>query len=238
LTRFHEAPSGDFDSHTSSDRLNDLSTELIAGTLLLALLLMSACGKSPSGSEPTVEPNQGGAEQAPAATDKALIPTPETTAIPAAGREVEPDLLLPDLKTTEPAELFIEYAGGRRYIRASTTVENVGIGPLRIAGALSAAGTTATATQIAMRQRVAAINIMIGRMRHDPAHGHWHLNNFAMLELWTYEPGGELETMLRNTPKITFCLLDIVKIRPETPVAAAAPEFSSCDWQSQGISQG
>lgn len=154
--------------------------------------------------------------------------------MPAAG--VEPGLLLPDLETSGPVELSIRRSGAYRELRFSTTVRNIGQGPVELVGALDERTNRVEAKQRLQRADGPPEERFAGVMVFHPEHRHWHLVDFATVELWTYRPDGSLDQLTGSTGKITFCLLDMAAL-PEL-VPNAAPEFIECDWQRQGISAG
>jgi len=192
--------------------------EPAAAALIVAwLALLAAC-------------NAGGA------AGPAVAPPPQPTPSPAA----DPELLLPDLVTTRPDQLYIEepQGGGGRELRFSTTLVNRGIGPLSLLGSFDEASGDASAIQVIKRRDGGEVERFAGKLSLDPAHGHYHLNDFFIFELWTYGPRGSLDRLVATTGKITFCLLDVTRAEPAPTSVAEAPEFIECSWRQQGISQG
>jgi len=172
-------------------------------------------------------------EPAPAPTRPVAALTPSPTA--------DPDLLLPDLVTTVPNQLYIEEplgGGSGRELRFSTTLVNRGTGPLSLLGSFDEMTGDASAIQVIRRRDGGEVEHFVGKLSLDPAHGHYHLNDFFIFELWTYGPRGALDQLVATTGKITFCLLDVVRADPAPPSVAEAPEFIECSWRQQGISAG
>jgi hypothetical protein len=138
-----------------------------------------------------------------------------------------------------PRELFIVDDGnGTRKIRFSTTVANLGEGPLDLTGRPDATGATITATQRIFLDDGSADEKVVGTFMFHPAHVHWHFEDFTVLELWTYDGSGELDRLLRTTGKATFCALDEVLAYPELPNVPEGPSYLECGDETQGISVG
>ena len=97
---------------------------------------------------------------------------------------------------------------------------------------------TVTAVQRIQRYDGEVSERDVGELALHPLHKHWHLQDFATFELWSFKPGGQLDQLLATTGKITFCLLDLVKASPPTANVAQDHEFIECSWQVQGISEG
>jgi hypothetical protein len=190
-------------------------------TPLLALFLLLSAGCV---ADPTVPGYYGGAD----------LETP--AASPTSGGD--DNLLLPDLTTTTPLQLYVEALAGGRELRFSTALINGGEGPLRVIGSFGPGTGEATAVQEIERREGGRQERFVGSLLYDPTHGHWHLNNFAVFELWAYEPDGSLRTLLASSSKITFCLMDQVPADPPANTLAPFPEFIDCDWKQQGISEG
>jgi hypothetical protein len=199
----------------------------------LALILGCTADNSPDPTlvspTPTVAPALVlGVDEAPTATVVATTPEPG------------PDhgLLLPDIAVSPPRELYVAFAGGGRQLRFSTTVSNVGIGPLEIVGLFDEDEERALATQLLHRGDDGPFQHPVGTLDFDGGHGHWHFEDFMTFELWTYAENGALEEMLVSTGKISFCLLDFTAIEPPLEHAYDLPLFDACDWTRQGLSPG
>jgi hypothetical protein len=147
-------------------------------------------------------------------------------------------ILLPDLAVSPPAELYIVQTGAGRELRFSTTVGNIGEGPLEILGRFDEERELAFATQLIHRREGAPIEHELGTLDYDGGHGHWHTEDFVSFELWSYAEDGALEELLASTGKIGFCLLDFTTIDPAPEHVATVPLFDECHWSRQGLSPG
>jgi hypothetical protein len=195
---------------------------------MLALALHAFC--STSQSQPVPDVDVLGAKEGGADPDSL---TAATTVDADAG------LLLPDVVTELPDELYISDGAAGREVRFSTAASNVGRGPLEIVGAFAPGGDAPVATQLIQREKGGEpLGHDVGELLLDPTHGHWHIERFAVFELWRYSEGGGLEEMLASTPKISFCLLDFETVEPPVPNMAPHPQFVECNWRFQGISEG
>jgi hypothetical protein len=148
----------------------------------------------------------------------------------------EPQPLLPDLRTLEPEELYVEFdpSSGVRKIRFSTTLLNAGEGPLELIGIPDPADGTIVARQRIVQADWTFVEREAGRFRYDGPHGHWHFEDLTVFELWSVGQGGRLDTVLATTGKATFCAVD------EVPYLAHAGQsaYFGCDAGVQGLSAG
>jgi hypothetical protein len=189
----------------------------------LLTVFVLACGNEAA--SPSPPPIEGGADRA-------------TPAPPALGATPDEDLILPDIRVETPGQLSIEGSGEDREIRFSTTVQNVGGGALEIIGDIDESTGRAMATQIIEKRDGAQAGSFVGELFLHPTHNHWHLEDFAVFEIWRYQPGGRLDSLILSTDKISFCLLDSFVADPAPPITAPEPRFIECNWRHQGLSEG
>jgi len=119
-----------------------------------------------------------------------------------------PDLRLPDLDQRPPLAVSVRWAGapgGRPLLVFTSSVENVGFGPLLVEGhRASRRAATMRADQLIERRGGAFRRIRgVGRLRYNvnPSHSHWHLQPFERYELRTV--GG---ARIVHDRKSGFCL--------------------------------
>jgi hypothetical protein len=189
--------------------------------------VVAACGGEDDAVSPTTS-----VTQPPRATH---APTPD----PGGGGAPGPRPLLPDLQVSEPRELYIQYGeDGIREIRFSTTIANLGDGPLHMVGAFDE-GTGAVSTiQLVALADGTTREIDVGRFVFDDGHDHWHLEDFIVFELLELRPDGTPGRVLETTGKMTFCLADSYPVAESPPNAAPNAGVTSCDQEIQGISVG
>jgi LysM repeat protein len=164
----------------------------------------------------------------------------QTIRLPGGGDATESALLLPDLQPLPAGRLTLEFdaASGARQLRYSTTVTNVGDGPLHMLGDYDAARDRTRVTQVIATTSGGSVERVAGYFVHHPEHGHWHYENFNTVELWTFNPDGSLGEMVATTGKVTFCISDMSRMDSPPPNAAPNPQFTACGRRAQGISVG
>lgn len=222
-----------------------------AGFMIAAVGLafaLAACGSEPNADRRPVEraettpvseqEPQGGVAGATSEPQRAEDDRNERReAQPAADRSAQARQLLPDLKVLPPKELYIE-DGAVRKIRFSTTVANIGEGPLDLAGSFDAASGITTASQRIHRSDGEIEERVAGSFMFHPGHEHWHFEDFTMLELWTYREDGALDAMKATTGKATFCAVDEILEYETLERVPEGPSFLACGQGVQGISVG
>lgn len=199
----------------------------IVGAAMVAAGLAAACGGD-SGDELPMLPTRP-----PSAQPSAISSEGGEGGGPATTR------LLPDLQVSQPHELFIQ-AGidGVREIRFSTTIANLGDGPLAMVGGFDE-GTGAVSTIQRIEHTDGSLEQYdVGRFVFDDGHDHWHLEDFIVFELLSLGPAGQPEAVLATTGKMTFCLADSHPSAEQPPNAAPKASVTSCEQEIQGISVG
>ena len=166
--------------------------------------------------------------------DTLRLPHPEISAC-------DPDdgsLLLPDLIPYDPQDLFEKRVGGRRQLQFTTSVRNMGDGPLLIEGRTisTADGLKTHAWQLINRSDGSQCANAAGTFTFHVAHQHFHFDDYMAYELRLDGPLGRLAT---SGIKASFCLLDIQPVKgiPQRPRQLTALD---CDSQEgiYGISVG
>ena len=149
----------------------------------------------------------------------------------------DPNLLLPDLETLEPEQLFVQVSprDGTRELRFATTVINSGAGPLTMLGTYDPKSASTHAYQLISTRQGTEQSRFAGSFIFHDTHGHWHFEDFTRFELWSYKPGGSLDAMLTTTGKLTFCIFDTLPVLDD---ATPDPAFAGCGNELQGISVG
>jgi hypothetical protein len=115
--------------------------------------------------------------------------------------------LLPDLDQAPPAAISIVVREGRERLVFLSAVENVGAGPLLVAGRRpSASEPEMTARQVVRKaDRTVTTHVLKARLRFvvSETHRHWHLLGFERYELRTPD-----EKTVGRDRKTGFCLGD------------------------------
>jgi len=143
------------------------------------------------------------------------------------GNPLEPDLIVwPD----RLRDAYISNEGGRKLMRFSNGVPNIGRGPLEVYGVVDAVGNT-QAYQVVYNDSGSQTTYLVGTFSfagHE-THNHWHLDDFALYELRS--TGG---TLVRGD-KVSFCLMDVTRYDASLP---GSPASSAYTCSNQGISVG
>jgi len=147
-------------------------------------------------------------------------------------------LLLPDLQTLPPSDFEIRLSGSRRILRLANTVWNSGQGALELMGELNP-----VTRRTKVRQRVyaadgARYDRFVGEFVWHPGHDHWHFEDFAVYQLWSLTPAGELDRIVASSAKLSYCLIDTDVVAPEHPGYAARRRYRGCGRTLQGLSVG
>jgi hypothetical protein len=151
---------------------------------------------------------------------------------------VGPNALLPDLVVRQPGELWIQSGeDGVREIRFSTSVANLGDGPLEMLGRYEESTQKTLASQRILYADGNTTEHEIGRFLLHPQHQHWHFEDFFVFELWTVK-GERLEQMVATTGKLTFCLVDSYPAADPVSNGVAKPSILECNSEVQGLSSG
>lgn len=147
----------------------------------------------------------------------ALVATLALTAAPAASAHD----LLPDLGMARLTDLRVDKtAGGRRLLRYSTTIVNVGAGAFELHGARTSPATMNAAQRLfdsagTFRDVVTPGMLVFG----GDGHNHWHVNDLETSELTRLDNGNRSGAGAKRG----FCFWDNVAFR--LSLAGAPPSF-------------
>jgi hypothetical protein len=145
--------------------------------------------------------------------------------------------MLPDLETLPPFEMQIQFwPEGNRVIRFSNSIRNNGPGVLKVLGVSNRSTSTTEVTQHVYNVDGTFNEHEAGVFVFHFDHDHWHVENFALYEVWSVGEDGELEEVVAATDKVSYCLMD--ETRSELPIADVEPIYTACNQVIQGISPG
>jgi hypothetical protein len=85
-----------------------------------------------------------------------------------------------------------------------------------------------------------AQEIEVGEFVFHGSHRHWHMQDFALYEVWSLDDWGRLDEAIGTGRKISFCVIDIYRA-DENPEDTAVPSligFPRCNNERQGLSPG
>ena len=177
----------------------------------------------------------------------ALASLPATTGT---ARADDGPLDLPNLSPLAPTNVAVALDDTRRKaaVRFSVTTDNIGRHHLDLLGTTPEGSNSTTAEQcVRWRYRVCEERVPVGAFALHAAHGHWHLDDFALYELRKIADDGQpdmsADGLVRSGGKVSFCLLDYGRGRG----ARADDDFYpftttgfyvACTGVHQGISAG
>jgi lysyl oxidase len=124
----------------------------------------------------------------------------------------DPTLLKPDLVALPPADAFVIPTSAGRALEFTTSIGNVGDGPLMLRGQTiqTPDGVQTLAIQEIQRSDGTSCTHEAGVFVYHPEHSHWHFENFSDYQLRKDDPfTGEI---VRRASKISFCLLDVMRL--------------------------
>ncbi len=149
-----------------------------------------------------------------------------------------PTRLLPDLRTLVPSGLRITHSSsnGSTLLKLTNSVWNGGYGPLDLIGIVDPGSDTQSVVQRILRDDGEYSEESIGELIFHPGHNHWHLDSFAVYELWTLQPNGTLDQVVATSGKVSYCLRDIRRSSEAERIDQAG--FTSCSPVRQGLSVG
>jgi hypothetical protein len=78
-----------------------------------------------------------------------------------------------------------------------------------------------------------------GCMFFHPQHDHWHFEDFARYSLHRFKANGSVGRAVASSDKVSFCIIDGFRERPELPGSPRSSHYVGCDVDSiSGISVG
>jgi len=125
----------------------------------------------------------------------------------------DPTLLLPDLVAMPPTKVRNVPYTGHRAIIFTSTIGNVGDGPLIVQGKTvdTPDGPKTQATQEVWRKDGTSCTHLAGYFIYHPTHKHFHIQDFSSYQLRKDDPF--TGPIVAESEKVSFCLLDITQLR-------------------------
>jgi hypothetical protein len=202
----------------------------------LCFAVSTACAPRAPGTPATRDTGEAAQSIVVATRPPTWTPTaPPATLSPTPTRD--PGLVLPDLQTLPPSELVIETTPDDQVLlRFSNSILNAGPGSLEVLGVLNPRTNRIAVTQFVNTLRGDSEEHTAGEFVFHPDHDHFHLENFALYEVWSLAANGDPDTVVALTDKISYCLRD--NTRSDLREAAPGPAYTDCDQNTQGMSVG
>jgi hypothetical protein len=128
-------------------------------------------------------------------------------------------LRCPNLKIGPPTDLYLQQAGGRERLRATSDVRSRGKGPMELRGTRSGWHTMQVRQRI-YRTGAGHIDLLTKATLHFTDVGsyfggsYWKVHQLARFELRRVLRDGSLGDAVRSSPKLNYCLRDLERTRP------------------------
>jgi hypothetical protein len=126
-------------------------------------------------------------------------------------------LRCPDIQMGTPANLAVDHYEGRTVLRAENNLKSRGEGPIMLRGRRSGSRTM-NARQHIYRQDGSRLIVRTGArlyFKHIEGQGYyWKWQDAARFELWSLNPDGTRNQLVRTGPKVHYCLRDLKHTKP------------------------
>jgi hypothetical protein len=140
---------------------------------------------------------------------------------------------LPDLGMAQLRDVHIEKSGGRRLLRFTAVIVNVGAGPFAVLGQRPDISTAEMTTQQRIYDDAGGSRYVstpaVMKYSGVDGHNHWHLQYLEGYELDRLDNGSKVGTSAKHD----FCFSDNESYRLTLPGAPQAPVYTNCgrsDW--------
>jgi hypothetical protein len=131
---------------------------------------------------------------------------------PHAGR-----LRCPDLLMGTPADMYLDRYEGRKVLRAANNLKSRGEGPVMLRGSRTGKHTMRARQHIYRVDGSRLVARTGAQLEHKwiPGQGaYWKWAHAARFELWSVDPEGRRERLVRTGPKVVYCLRDLKRTDP------------------------
>ena len=136
-----------------------------------------------------------------------------------------------------PSHVYLQRINGRVRLHGTSRVENVGDGPMELRGRRTGTRNMAVTQVIhrvdggrvlwSTRAKLSFVAI--------PGQGrYWKLHDAASLEVWALAPDGTLSRAVRRSPKVNYCLRDLVRQSHPPAGAPSGRVYPGCS-QDAGL---
>jgi len=137
---------------------------------------------------------------------------------PCQGRQAH-SLLCPNLKIGKPSDLYVQQAGGRVLLRATSNVKSRGRGPMELRGHRDGRRSMrvnqrvyrAGGGHLTLRTRASLRFTDVGGYFGGR---YWKVHQLARFELWSVDGRHRLVRRVRTGPKLNYCLRDLERTEP------------------------
>ena len=128
-------------------------------------------------------------------------------------------LLCPNLRIGPPHEIYVDHAGGRTRLHATSDVRSRGRGPMELRGTRNGPRSMRTHQRI-YRAGGGHVDVPTRAMLRFTDVGayfggsYWKVHQLARFELWSVDGRHQLLHRVRVGPKLNYCLRDLERTRP------------------------
>ena len=126
---------------------------------------------------------------------------------------------------------------GRTLLRLTTSVANIGAGPLEIRGDTIHGDGTQDVLQRIYNSDGSFTDQMAGTFSYHPEHGHIHFDRFTQFHLREVTADDGVGAIVSSGNKSSFCLIDVRSYDETLPGAPGLRQYHACN-EYQGISVG
>jgi hypothetical protein len=126
-------------------------------------------------------------------------------------------LRCPDIQMGTPANLYLDRYEGRVVLRAANNVKSRGEGPIILRGSRAGARTMNARQHIYRVDGSRLVERTGARLffKFVEGQGHyWKWADAARFELWSLQPDGRRDKLVRTGPKVHYCLRDLQRTSP------------------------
>jgi hypothetical protein len=146
-------------------------------------------------------------------------------------------LRCPRLTISKPANMYFERRpGGRVVLRATSSINNVGRGPVEMHGRRTGPSTMSATQWIYRRGGAGHVAVHTGaRLGFKSIPGqyrYWKLRDAAHFELWSVDARGRSVRRVRRGPKLYYCLRDLQRRHPR-PGSPLRPHYPGCSQNAR-----
>jgi hypothetical protein len=142
-------------------------------------------------------------------------------------------LLCPNLRIGAPSEIYVEHAGGRVLLRATSNVKSRGKGPIELHGHRDGRRSMRVTQRI---YRAGGGHITLGTdasLRFTDVGSYfggryWKVHQLARFELWSVDRHHRPLRRVRTGPKLNYCLRDLERTRLGRR-SPSGPRYPGCN---------
>jgi hypothetical protein len=141
------------------------------------------------------------------------------------------ELLCPRLSIDKPRDMYFDRRHGRLVLRATNSINSVGLGPVEFRGTRTGPNTM-SAVQRIYKVDGGHVDVRTGAhlgFKSVPGqYRYWKFRDAARFELWSMDSQKRAKALVRVGPKQYYCLRDLKRTRPSMS-SPASPRYPRCN---------